>query len=156
MQKYLVYHCKFWLNDTQMEELPPYSKNHWNTRLPTSDVFHLFTQSIKFFQFFYRTDVWKTWFHQIDSKNELLFLSVIFTAKLGTRDFQNSPPFERTACFYVTISESFKCFQYFDFETNFLEIENLFQKTGEYLFLVETTEIENTSFPFKTAVRNQC
>ena len=76
--------------------------------------------------------------HQIDSKNEWLLLSVTFTAKLelvfvltfenaflrvfilkpteraqfllknGTRDFQNSPPFERSACFYVTISESFK------------------------------------------------
>ena len=34
---------------------------------------------------------------------------------------------------------------------NFLENENLFQKTG-VLFLVETTEIENTSFPFKTAL----
>ena len=63
------------------------------------------------------------------------------------RDFQNSPPFERSACFYVTISESFKCFPYFNFETNFLETEKL-----EYRFLVETTKIENTSFPFKTAL----
>ena len=30
--------------------------------------------------------------------------------KDGTRDFQNSPPFERSACFYVTVSESFKRF----------------------------------------------
>ena len=30
--------------------------------------------------------------------------------KNGTRDFQNSPPFERPAYFYVTISESFKRF----------------------------------------------
>ena len=30
--------------------------------------------------------------------------------KNGTRDFQNDPPFERSACFYVTISESFKRF----------------------------------------------
>ena len=50
----------------------------------------------------------------------------------------------------MTISESFKRFQYFNFETNFLENENLFQKL-EYRFLVETTEIESTSFPFKTA-----
>ena len=54
--------------------------------------------------------------------------------KNGTRDFQNSPPFERSACFYVTISESFKRFQYFNFETNFLENENLFQKTGVLFF----------------------
>ena len=36
-------------------------------------------------------------------------------------DFQNSNQFERLACFHVTISESFKRFQYFNFETNFLE-----------------------------------
>ena len=51
----------------------------------------------------------------------------------------------------MTISESFKRFQYFNFETNFLENENLFQKTGVQ-FLVETTKIEITSFPFKTAL----
>ena len=34
---------------------------------------------------------------------------------------------------------------------SFLGNENLFQKTG-VPFLVETTEIENTSFPFKTAL----
>ena len=45
-------------------------------------------------------------------------------------DFQNSPPFERSTCVYVTISESFKHFKYFNFETNFLENENLFQKSG--------------------------
>ena len=50
--------------------------------------------------------------------------------KNGTRGFQNSPRFERSACFYVTISESFKRFQHFNFETNFLENENLFQETG--------------------------
>ena len=49
-------------------------------------------------------------------------------------DFQNSPPFERSAYFYVRISESFKRFQYFNFETNFLENENLFQKTGVPFF----------------------
>ena len=88
----------------------------------------------------------------MDSKNEWLFLSVTFTAKLelvfflnirkhfflrvlilkpaertqvllknGTRDFRNSPPFQRSACFPVTTSESFKRFQYFKFEIDFLE-----------------------------------
>ena len=28
----------------------------------------------------------------------------------GTRNLQNSPPFKRLACFYVTISEKFKRF----------------------------------------------
>ena len=46
----------------------------------------------------------------------------------------------------MTISESFKRFHYFNFETNFLENESLFKKL-EYRVLVETT---NTSFPFKT------
>ena len=46
---------------------------------------------------------------------------------------------------------NFERFQYFNFETNFLENENLFQKTG-IPFLVETTKIENPSFPFKTAL----
>ena len=54
--------------------------------------------------------------------------------KNGTKDFQNSPPFERLACFYVTIIESFKGFQCFNFETDFLENENVFQKTGVLFF----------------------
>ena len=49
-------------------------------------------------------------------------------------DFQNSSPFERSACFYVTINENFERFQYFNFETDFLENENLFQKTGVPFF----------------------
>ena len=61
-----------------------------------------------------------------------------FFYKNGTRDFRNSPPFDRSACFDVTISESLKDFQYFDFETNFLEKENWIfknvQKTGVLLF----------------------
>ena len=54
--------------------------------------------------------------------------------KNDARNFQNSPPFERLACFYVTISGNFERFQYFNFETNFLENENLFQKTGVPFF----------------------
>ena len=49
-------------------------------------------------------------------------------------DFQNSPPFERSACFYVTISGNFERFQRFDFEADFLEKENLFQKNRIALF----------------------
>ena len=51
----------------------------------------------------------------------------------------------------MTISEHFKSFQYFNFEIDFLETENLFQEM-EYHFLVENTKIENTSFPCKTAI----
>ena len=49
------------------------------------------------------------------------------------------------------MGRSFKRFQYFNCETNFLGNENLFQKTREP-FLVEATKIESTSFPFKTAL----
>ena len=49
----------------------------------------------------------------------------------------------------MTISESFKRFQYCNFEKNFLENKNFFKKL-DYRFLVETTRIGTTSFPFKT------
>ena len=75
----------------------------------------------------------------------------IFSSKSGTMDFQNSPPFERSASFYVTISGNIEQFQYLNFETDFLENEKLFQKTG-YHFLVESTKIENASFPHKTVI----
>ena len=54
--------------------------------------------------------------------------------KNGPRNFQNSPPFERLTCLYVTISQNFKHFQYFNFETDFLENKNFFQKTGVLFF----------------------
>ena len=74
------------------------------------------------------------------------------SSKKRYQGFQNSPPFERSACFYLTICESFKRFQYFNFETNFLKKTKTFFKKLEYRFLVETTKIENTSFPFKSAL----
>ena len=51
------------------------------------------------------------------------------TSKGGTRDFQNSPPFKRSACFNVTLSENFERFHYFNFKIDFLEKENLSKKT---------------------------
>ena len=45
-------------------------------------------------------------------------------------DFENSPEFERSAYFYVTISGNFEGFKYFNLEINFLKNENLFQKAG--------------------------
>ena len=98
-----------------------------NGCLAASDLFHMLKNVI----------------HQIDSKNEWLLLSVSFTAKFGlifvltlenafslrfhfkairkstcsfkngNRDFQNSPPFKRSACFYVTISGYFERCQHF-------------------------------------------
>ena len=53
--------------------------------------------------------------------------------------------------FNLTITENFKRFQSFNFETNFLENENLFQKIGAR-FLTESTKIENALFPYKAAL----
>ena len=54
--------------------------------------------------------------------------------KNGSRYFQYTPPYKRLICFYVTIGRNFECFQYFNFETDFLNNENLFQKTGVAFF----------------------
>ena len=70
--------------------------------------------------------------------------------KSRTRGFQNGPPFERSACFNVAITNNFEHFQCFNFETNFLKNENILQKL-EYGFSVERTRIENETFPYKTA-----
>ena len=51
----------------------------------------------------------------------------------------------------MTISESFKRLWYFNFETDFLENENFFQKT-RVPFSVESTKIENGSFPYKAPI----
>ena len=67
--------------------------------------------------------------------------------KNGTRDFQNSLPFKRSAWFYVTISGSFERCQYFNSETNFLENKKL-----EHRFLVESTKIENALFLYETVM----
>ena len=52
----------------------------------------------------------------------------------------------------MTINENFDHFQYFNFETDFLENENFFQKKLEHCFLVERTKIEKASFPYKPAI----
>ena len=65
-------------------------------------------------------------------------------------DFQNNPPFERPACFYVTVTENVKRFQCFNFEIDFLE-NGSFSKKLEYRFLIESTKIANTSVRCKTA-----
>ena len=46
------------------------------------------------------------------------------------------------------MSRNFEGFQYFSFETGFLET---FLKKLEYRYLVKSTKTENTSFPYKTA-----
>ena len=49
------------------------------------------------------------------------------------------------------ISENFEHFQYFNFETDFLENETFFKNLG-HRFLVERSKIENASFPYKTVI----
>ena len=60
--------------------------------------------------------------------------SVYVFLKNSTRDFQNSPLFKRLTCFYVTISGNFEHFQYFNFETDFLENEKNFSKNWSTIF----------------------
>ena len=52
----------------------------------------------------------------------------IGSSKNGTRNFQSSPLFERSA------SRNFERFLYYNIEKHFLENENLYQKTGEPFF----------------------
>ena len=54
--------------------------------------------------------------------------------KNGPRDFQNSPPFERLACFYVTIAGNFEHFQYLTLKQIFWKRKTFFQKTGVLFF----------------------
>ena len=51
----------------------------------------------------------------------------------------------------MRISGNFERFPYLNFEIDFQENENLFQKTG-VPFLVESTKIEKVLFPYKTAI----
>ena len=50
----------------------------------------------------------------------------IRSSKKRHQGLSKYPPFERSVCFYVTISKNFKRFQWFNFETDSLENENLF------------------------------
>ena len=64
---------------------------------------------------------------QSSLRSKILFLILKLTErqlivlKNDTRYFQNSLLFERLACFYVTITGTFKRFKYFIFEANFLK-----------------------------------
>ena len=59
-----------------------HSIQYSNGWLAASYLFHKFTQSIMFYTFHLSYRCLKNVIHQIDSKNELLLLSVTFTAKL--------------------------------------------------------------------------
>ena len=66
-------------------------------------------------------------------------------------DFQSTPFFERSACFYKKISEISNVFSTLTLKQIFWKTKTFFKKL-EYGFLVEATKIENTSFSFKTAL----
>ena len=82
-------------------------------------------------------------FVKLENTGKHFFLNFYFKAngksagssKNITRDFQNSSPFERSACFYATIIGNFERFQYLRFETDFLENENRLKKTGVPFFI---------------------
>ena len=68
--------------------------------------------------------------------------------KNGTRGFHNSPQFERSTCFYMSIKGNFERFQYFNFEWTFWKTK-IFSKKLEQNFLVESTKFENAAFHTK-------
>ena len=67
----------------------------------------------------------------------------------GTRDFQNSPSFERSACFYMTTTGNFERFHYFIFETNFLKNRNLFSKNWSTAFQFKVLRLKAQYFHTK-------
>ena len=64
--------------------------------------------------------------------------------KNSTRDFQNIPPLERSACFYVTISENFEHFQYFNFR--FSRKRKLFSKNWSTVFQLNALILKRHHF----------
>ena len=72
----------YWLNDTHREKQ---CFTQLSTRMAASDLFDMFTQSVKFYIFHYHVfkeyRCLKNVIHQIGNKNEWLFLSAGFSAK---------------------------------------------------------------------------
>ena len=71
------------LNDTHRERLVFHLNQYRNGWLTASVLFDMFTQSIKFYTFYYQYRCLKNVIHQIDSDNGWLLLSASFTAKFG-------------------------------------------------------------------------
>ena len=91
------------INDTYRERLMFHSIQYRNGWLAASDLFDMFTQSIKFYTFHFQYRCLKNAIHQIDSKNGWLLLSTGFTAKFGL-------------VFVFTLEKDFS--QKFHFQTN--------------------------------------
>ena len=71
--------------------------------------------------------------------------------KNGTRYFENSTPFERSACFWVTTTGILNVFTTLSLKLIFWKTKAFFKKL-EYRFLVQNTKIESAIFPHKTAL----
>ena len=71
--------------------------------------------------------------------------------KNSTKDFQNRPPFERLARFYVSISGNLNIFNTLTLNQVFCRTKTFFKKIGKH-FLAVSTKIENATCPYKTAV----
>ena len=71
------------VNVTHRGGLVFHSIQYRNSCLAASDLFHMFTQLIKFYTFHYQYRCLKNVIHQIDSKNGWLLLSASFTVKFG-------------------------------------------------------------------------
>ena len=68
----------------------------------------------------------------------------------STTAFQNSPIFQKLACFYVTIKGNFQRFQYFNFETNFLETKRKpFSKNWSTAFKLKVLTLKTQHFDRK-------
>ena len=52
----------------------------------------------------------------------------------------------------MTITGNFEFFKYFNFETNFLNNENLFFEKLGNSFVVESTMIKSVTYPYETAL----
>ena len=67
------------------------------------------------------------------------------------KQYSKQPSFGDIVMFYVTISENFERFQYFNFEPDFLENKS-FSKNWSIVVLDENIYIKNASFPYKTVI----
>ena len=173
-----MFYKKSVLSDTYREKLcyTQFSTRiYWNKSLAASELFHMFTQSVKTYTSYccILKSRGNTWFIK-QTKNERLPRSATFTAKfeqflskhrkvLFLRGFilkliekaykvfsKNNTPFERSTSFHMKISGNFERFQCFKFEKNFWKTETFFKKL-ECRFLGSSTKIENGAFPYKTA-----
>ena len=68
--------------------------------------------------------------------------------KYSARDFQNSPPFKRSACFYVTISAIFERSQYLTLKQIFWKTKFFSQKL-EYRFYLKVLWLKTHHFHTK-------